>query len=162
LTIDGGSAGGYTTLCALTMYDFFSAGASHYGVTDLELLARDTHKFEARYLDKLVGEYPAKKDIYIERSPINHVKNLSKPIIFFQGSEDKIVLPNQAELMVNTLREKKLPVAYVLFEGEQHGFRKAENIRKSLDGQFYFFSKIFGFQMADHVEPILIENLPKN
>jgi dipeptidyl aminopeptidase/acylaminoacyl peptidase len=144
------------------MYDFFSAGASHYGVTDLELLARDTHKFEARYLDKLVGEYPAKKDIYIERSPINHVKNLSKPIIFFQGSEDKIVLPNQAELMVNTLREKKLPVAYVLFEGEQHGFRKAENIRKSLDGQFYFFSKIFGFQMADNVEPIPIENLPKN
>jgi dipeptidyl aminopeptidase/acylaminoacyl peptidase len=162
LTIDGGSAGGYTTLCALTMYDYFSAGASHYGVTDLELLARDTHKFEARYLDRLVGEYPAKKDIYIERSPINHVKNLSKPIIFFQGSEDKIVLPNQAELMVNTLREKHLPVAYVLFEGEQHGFRKAENIRKSVDGQFYFFSKIFRFQMADHVEPIPIENLPEN
>jgi dipeptidyl aminopeptidase/acylaminoacyl peptidase len=160
LTIDGGSAGGYTTLCALTMYDFFSAGASHYGVTDLELLARDTHKFESRYLDRLVGEYPAKKDIYIERSPINHVKNLSKPIIFFQGSEDKIVLPSQAEIMVNALREKHLPVAYVLFDGEQHGFRKAENIRKSLDGQFYFFSKILRFQMADHVEPVPIENLP--
>jgi dipeptidyl aminopeptidase/acylaminoacyl peptidase len=142
------------------MYDFFSAGASHYGVTDLELLARDTHKFESRYLDRLVGEYPAKKDIYIERSPINHVKNLSKPIIFFQGSEDKIVLPSQAEIMVNALREKHLPVAYVLFDGEQHGFRKAENIRKSLDGQFYFFSKILRFQMADHVEPVPIENLP--
>ena len=162
ITIDGGSAGGYTTLCALTMYDYFSAGASHYGVTDLELLARDTHKFEARYLDLLIGEYPAKKDIYIERSPIHHVKNLSKPIIFFQGSEDKIVLPSQAELMVNALREKHLPVAYVLFEGEQHGFRKAENIKKSLDGQFYFFSKIFRFQMADQVEPIPIENLSEN
>jgi dipeptidyl aminopeptidase/acylaminoacyl peptidase len=159
LTIDGGSAGGYTTLCALTMYDYFSAGASHYGVSDLELLARDTHKFEARYLDLLIGDYPAKKDIYIERSPINHIKNLSKPIIFFQGTEDKIVLPSQAELMVNALREKHLPVAYVLFEGEQHGFRKAENIRKSLDGQFYFFSKIFRFQMADHVDIIPIENL---
>lgn len=162
LTIDGGSAGGYTTLCALTMSNYFSAGASHYGVSDLELLARDTHKFESRYLDGLVGEYPAKKDLYIERSPMSHVKNLSKPIIFFQGTEDKIVLPSQAEIMVNALREKHLPVAYVLFEGEQHGFRKAENIRKSLDGQFYFFSKIFHFQMADHVEPIPIENLPDN
>ncbi|CAF0881430.1 unnamed protein product [Adineta steineri] len=162
LTIDGGSAGGYTTLCALTMHNYFSAGASHYGVSDLELLARDTHKFEARYLDRLVGEYPAKKDIYIERSPMTHVKNLSKPIIFFQGSEDKVVLPSQAEIMVNALREKHLPVAYVLFDGEQHGFRKAENIRRSLDGQFYFFSKIFNFQMADDVEPIPIENLSKD
>ena len=159
LTIDGGSAGGYTTLCALTMHDYFSAGASHYGVSDLTLLARDTHKFESRYLDRLVGEYPAKKDVYDERSPMNHIQNLSKPIIFFQGSEDKIVLPSQAELMVNALREKHLPVAYVLFEGEQHGFRKAENIRRSLDGQFYFFSKIFRFQMADEVDPVLIENL---
>jgi dipeptidyl aminopeptidase/acylaminoacyl peptidase len=162
LTIDGGSAGGYTTLCALTMYDFFSAGASHYGVSDLELLARDTHKFESRYLDQLIGEYPAKKDIYIQRSPMSHIKNLSKPIIFFQGSEDKIVLPSQAEIMVNALREKHLPVAYILFEGEGHGFRKAENVQKSLDGQFYFFSKIFHFQMADSVEPIPIENLPND
>ncbi|CAF1052796.1 unnamed protein product [Adineta ricciae] len=159
LTIDGGSAGGYTTLCALTMYDFFSAGASHYGVSDLELLAKDTHKFESRYLDRLVGDYPAQRDIYIERSPMTHVKKVSKPIIFFQGSEDKIVLPSQAEIMVNALREKHLPVAYVLFDGEQHGFRKAENIRRSLDGQFYFFSRIFHFQMADRVEPIEIENL---
>lgn len=158
VTIDGGSAGGYTTLCALTMTNFFSAGASHYGVSDLETLARDTHKFESRYLDGLIGEYPAKKDVYQARSPIHHVQNLSKPIIFFQGTEDKIVLPSQAESMVNALREKKLPVAYVLFDGEQHGFRKAENIRKSLDGQFYFFSKIFAFQMADQVEPIPIEN----
>ena len=158
VTIDGGSAGGYTTLCALTMHNYFSAGASHYGVSDLEALARDTHKFEARYLDRLIGEYPAKKQIYQDRSPINHIQNLSKPLIFFQGAEDKIVLPSQAEMMVNALREKHLPVAYVLFEGEQHGFRKAENIRKSLDGQFYFFSKLFHFQMADSVEPILIEN----
>ena len=158
VTIDGGSAGGYTTLCALTMQTYFSAGASHYGVSDLEALARDTHKFESRYLDRLIGEYPAKKQIYQDRSPINHIQNLSKPLIFFQGSEDKIVLPSQAESMVNALREKQLPVAYVLFDGEQHGFRKAENIRKSLDGQFYFFSKLFHFQMADTVEPILIEN----
>lgn len=162
LTIDGGSAGGYTTLCALTMHDFFSAGASHFGVSDLELLAKDTHKFEARYLDQLIGEYPAERHIYIERSPVYHVENLSKPLIFFQGSEDKVVLPSQAEIMVNALREKRLPVAYVLFEGEQHGFRKAENIRKSLDGQFYFFSKIFGFQMADPFDPIPIENLPEH
>jgi len=158
VTIDGGSAGGYTTLCALTMTNYFSAGASHYGVSDLETLARDTHKFESRYLDSLIGEYPAKKDVYQQRSPIHHIENLSKPIIFFQGTEDKIVLPSQAESMVNALRAKKLPVAYVLFEGEQHGFRQAENIRKSLDGQFYFFSRIFHFQMADEVEPIPIEN----
>jgi len=160
LTIDGGSAGGYTTLCALTMYDYFSAGASHYGVSDLELLAKDTHKFESRYLDNLIGEYPAKQNIYIERSPMTHIKSLSKPIIFFQGAEDKIVLPSQAELMVNALREKHLPVAYVLFDGEQHGFRQAPNIQKSLDGEFYFFSKIFHFNMADKVDPIPIENLP--
>ena len=162
LAIHGGSAGGYTTLCALTMYNYFSAGASYYGISNLELLLHETHKFEAHYLDRLIGEYPAKKNIYIERSPINYIKNLSKPIIFFHGAEDKIVLPNQTEIMVNELRKKCIPVAYALFEGEQHGFRKAENIRKSLDGEFYFFSKIFHFQMADDFESIPIENLPNN
>jgi dipeptidyl aminopeptidase/acylaminoacyl peptidase len=159
LTIDGRSAGGYTTLCALTMHNYFSAGASHFGLSDLELFVQDTHKFESYYLDSLVGEYPAEKSVYIERSPIHHAEKLSKPIIFFQGSEDKIVLPNQAEIMVNALKQKHVPVAYLLFDGEQHGFRKTENIKRSLDAQFYFFSKIFKFQMADAVEPVHIENL---
>ena len=162
LAIDGGSAGGYTVLCALTMCNYFSTGASYYGISNLELLANETHKYEAHYLDRLIGEYSVKKDIYIQRSPINHIKNLSKPMIFFHGADDKVVLPNQTEIMVNELRQKYLPVAYVLFEGEQHGFRKAENIRKSIDGEFYFFSKIFHFHMADDIEPIPIENLPNN
>ncbi|CAF0732565.1 unnamed protein product [Didymodactylos carnosus] len=162
LVIDGGSAGGYTTLCALTFYDTFSSGASHYGVSDLELLAKDTHKFESRYLDSIIGPYPECKDLYIQRSPINHVQQLSKPIIFFQGLEDKIVLPSQAQLMVDALKQKHLPVAYVTFEGEQHGFRKSENIERSLDGEFYFYSKIFKFKMADCIEPIPIENLPSD
>lgn len=161
LVIDGGSAGGYTTLCALTFRDVFKAGASYYGVSDLEALATDTHKFESRYLDSLIGPYPARKDLYMERSPIHATQFLNCPVIFFQGDEDKIVPPNQAEMMVNALREKGLPVAYVLYEGEQHGFRKAENIKRTLDGEFYFYAKVFGFAMADEVEPVAIENLAK-
>jgi dipeptidyl aminopeptidase/acylaminoacyl peptidase len=160
LVIDGGSAGGYTTLCALTFHDTFKAGASFYGVSDLEVLATDTHKFESRYLDSLVGDYPAQKDIYIARSPIHFSTKLNCPVIFFQGDEDKIVPPNQAECMVEVLRHKGVPVAYVLYAGEQHGFRKAENIKRTLDGEFYFYSQVFGFAMADDVEPIAIENLP--
>jgi dipeptidyl aminopeptidase/acylaminoacyl peptidase len=160
LVIDGGSAGGYTTLCALIFKDVFRAGASYYGVSDLEALATDTHKFEARYLDSLIGPYPQRKDLYVERSPIHASDRLNCPVIFFQGDEDKIVPPNQAEMMVNVLRAKKLPVAYVLYEGEQHGFRKAENIKRTLDGEFYFYSRVFGFQPADAIEPVVIENLP--
>jgi dipeptidyl aminopeptidase/acylaminoacyl peptidase len=159
LVIDGGSAGGYTTLCALTFRDVFKAGASYYGVSDLEALATDTHKFESRYLDSLIGPYPERKDLYVERSPIHATQSLNCPVIFFQGDEDKIVPPNQAEMMVNALREKGLPVAYVLYEGEQHGFRKAENIKRTLDGEFYFYARVFGFAMADEVEPVEIENL---
>ncbi|MDX2241033.1 MAG: S9 family peptidase [Leptolyngbyaceae cyanobacterium bins.302] len=159
LVIDGGSAGGYTTLCALTFRDVFKAGASYYGVSDLEALATDTHKFESRYLDSLIGPYPEQKDLYIERSPIHAAKFLNCPVIFFQGDEDKVVPPNQAEMMVNVLREKGLPVAYVLYEGEQHGFRKAENIKRTLDGEFYFYANIFGFEPADEIEPVAIENL---
>lgn len=159
LVIDGGSAGGYTTLCALTFRDIFKAGASFYGVSDLEALARDTHKFEARYLDSLIGPYPERKDLYVARSPIHAISQLNCPVIFFQGSEDRVVPPNQAEQMVNALRTKKLSVAYVLFAGEQHGFRKAENIQRMIDGEFYFYSRIFGFAMAEDVEPIAIENL---
>ena len=161
LTITGGSAGGYTTLCALTFRSTFRAGASHYGISDLEALARDTHKFESRYPDNLVGPYPERQDVYYARSPIHFTEQLSCPLIIFQGAEDKIVPPNQAELMVAALREKGLPVAYVLFAGEQHGFRKAENIKRALDGELYFYSRIFGFPLAEAIEPITIENLPE-
>ena len=157
--IDGGSAGGYTTLCALTFRDYFKAGASYFGVSDLEALEKDTHKFESRYSDHLVGPYPERRDLYVERSPINFTDRLSCPVIFFQGLEDKVVPPNQAEMMVDALRQKGLPVAYVAFEGEQHGFRRAENIKRSLDGELYFYSRVFGFELADEVEPVEIENL---
>ena len=159
LAITGGSAGGYTTLCALTFRDAFKAGASHYGVSDLEALEVDTHKFESRYTHKLVAPYPERADLYRERSPIHHTDQLSAPVIFFQGLEDKIVPPNQAEMMVNALRAKGLPVAYITFEGEQHGFRQAANIKRALDGELYFYSRVFGFELADSVEPVPIENL---
>jgi dipeptidyl aminopeptidase/acylaminoacyl peptidase len=159
LTISGGSAGGYTTLCALVFRNTFKAGASYYGVSDLEALIRDTHKFEARYLDGLIGPYPEQKDLYVARSPIHFIDQLACPVVFFQGDEDKIVPPNQAEMMVNELQSKNLPVAYVLFEGEQHGFRKAENIKQALDGELYFYSRVFGFELADKVEGIAIANL---
>jgi dipeptidyl aminopeptidase/acylaminoacyl peptidase len=157
--IRGASAGGYTTLAALTFRNFFKAGASYFGVSDLEALARDTHKFESRYLDSLVGPYPDRLDIYRERSPINFVQRLSCPVIFFQGSEDRVVPPNQAETMVKALRQKGVPVAYILFQGEQHGFRKAENMKRTLDAELYFYSKIFRFELADSIEPVPIENL---
>lgn len=159
LVIDGGSAGGYTTLCALTFRDVFKAGASYYGVSDLEALATDTHKFESRYLDSLIGAYPEQKNLYIERSPIHSVQLLNCPVIFFQGDEDKIVPPNQAEMMVEALKAKGLPVAYVLYKGEQHGFRKAENIKRTMDGEFYFYAKVFGFEPADEITPVAIANL---
>ncbi len=160
LAITGGSAGGYTTLCALTFRDLFKAGASHYGISDLEALARDTHKFESRYEESLVGPYPERRDLYHERSPIHFTDRLSCPLILFQGLEDKVVPPNQAEMMVAALRAKGLPVAYVPFVGEQHGFRRAENIKRALDGELYFYSRVFGFALADPVEPVPIENLP--
>ena len=159
LAITGGSAGGYTTLCALTFRDVFKAGASYYGVSDLEALAKETHKFESRYLDRLIGPYPERRDLYRERSPMNFVERLSCPVIFLQGLEDKVVPPKQAEMMVEALRTKGLPVAYIAFEGEQHGFRRAENIKRALDAELYFYSKIFGFELADPVEPVPIKNL---
>ncbi len=159
LAISGGSAGGYTTLCALTFRDVFSAGASHYGVSDLEALVKETHKFEARYLDGLVGPYPERRDVYVERSPIHHAERLSRPVIFFQGLDDPVVPSNQAERMVAALREKGVPVAYVPFEGESHGFRKAPNVKRALDAELYFYGRIFGFAPADKIEPVPIENL---
>lgn len=146
LAISGGSAGGYTVLAALTFHDTFSAGASHYGIGDLKALARDTHKFESRYTDWLVGPLPDSESLYRERSPIHHVEGLSCPVVFFQGLEDKVVPPNQAEAMVAALAARGLSHAYVPFEGEQHGFRRAENIRTALDGELYFYSRIFGFE----------------
>ena len=159
LAITGGSAGGYTTLSALTFRDLFRAGASHYGICDLEVLARDTHKFESRYLDSLVGPYPEHQAVYRQRSPIHFTDRLSCPLILFQGLEDKVVPPNQAELMAEALRKKGLPVAHVPFAGEQHGFRRAENIKRALDGELYFYSRIFGFGLAEPVEPVTIENM---
>jgi dipeptidyl aminopeptidase/acylaminoacyl peptidase len=159
MAIAGGSAGGYTTLCALTFRDVFKAGASYYGVSDLEALATDTHKFESRYLDGLIGPYPERKDLYIARSPIHFAECLSCPVIFFQGLEDKVVPPNQEEMMVEVLKAKGLPVAYVAYEGEQHGFRRAENIKRTLDGEFYFYSRVFEFELAEPVEEVPIANL---
>ncbi len=138
--ITGGSAGGYTVLAALTFHDYFRGGASHYGVSDLAFLARDTHKFESRYLDSLIGPYPEKEDLYRERSPITFAERLSAPIIFFQGDEDMVVPVSQTELMVEALRKKGTPVGYLLFSGEQHGFRKAENIKRALDAELYFYA----------------------
>jgi dipeptidyl aminopeptidase/acylaminoacyl peptidase len=159
LIIRGGSAGGYTTLAALTFRDVFKAGASYYGISDIEVLEQDCHKFESRYNVSLIGPYPERKDLYWERSPIHFTERLSCPIILFQGLEDKVVPPNQAEMMYDAARKKGLPVAYVAFEGEQHGFRKAENQKRSLDGELYFYSKVFGFELAEPVEPVKIANL---
>ena len=159
LAIQGGSAGGYTTLSALTFREVFQAGASHYGVSDLEALAKETHKFESRYLDGLIGPYPQRRDVYLERSPIRFIAQLSCPLILFQGLEDRIVPPDQAESMFNAVRGKGLPTAYLPFEGEQHGFRQAKNIQRALDAQLYFFSRVFGFELAEPVEPVTIENL---
>ncbi|MGQ9902952.1 MAG: S9 family peptidase [Anaerolineae bacterium] len=160
LIIRGGSAGGYTTLAALAFRDVFRAGASYYGVSDLEALATDTHKFESRYLDKLIGPYPERRDLYVARSPIHAADRLDCPVIFFQGLEDKVVPPDQAERMVEALRQKGVPVAYVPFEGEQHGFRQAANIKRALDAELYFYARVFGFELAEPVAPVHIDNLP--
>jgi dipeptidyl aminopeptidase/acylaminoacyl peptidase len=159
LAIRGGSAGGYTALAALTFHNVFKAGASYYGVSDIEALAGDTHKFESHYMESMVGPYPGRRDLYYERSPIHFVDRLSSPVIFFQGAEDKIVPPGQSGLMVEALRRKGIPVAYLLFEKEQHGFRLAANIKRSLEAELYFYGKILGFEPAGPIAPVQIENL---
>ena len=159
LIIRGGSAGGYTTLAALTFHPGeFKAGASYYGISDVEVLAHDTHKFESRYLDTLIGPYPEEGDRYRERSPIHFVDRLSCALILFQGLEDKVVPPNQSEMMANAVRRKGLPVAYLTFEGEQHGFRKASTIVRCLEAELFFYGAVFGFQPADRIEPVPIDN----
>ena len=159
LAIRGGSAGGYTTLCALTFYDLFGAGASYYGIGDLEALARDTHKLESHYLDGLVGPYPERRDLYVSRSPIHHVEHLSCPLILMQGLDDPVVPPNQSQMMFDALRTRGLPVAYLTFAGERHGFVKAENRKRALEAELYFYSRIFEFELAEEIEPVHIENL---
>ena len=140
--ITGGSSGGYTTLCALTFGDYFKIGASHYGVGDLEALATDTHKFESHYLDWLVGKYPEERQTYIDRSPIHATDRLKVPVILFQGEEDRVVPPNQSELIAASIRAKGLPLGYLLFAKEQHGFRIAENIKRALEAELYFYSSL--------------------
>ena len=159
LMITGGSAGGYTTLCALTFRNVFKAGASHFGVSDAEALAKDTHKFESRYLDNLIGAYPAQKATYIERSPIHFAEQISAPLILLQGLDDPVVPPDQSERMFIAVRNKEIPTAYVTFEGEQHGFRQAKNIKRALEAELYFYSRVFNFALADAIEPVTIENL---
>jgi dipeptidyl aminopeptidase/acylaminoacyl peptidase len=161
LIIRGGSAGGYTTLAALTFHaGVFTAGASYYGVSDVEVLARDTHKFESRYLDQLIGPYPAARDEYRARSPIHFVDRLACPIILFQGLEDRVVPPNQSEMMASAARAKGLPVAYLTFAGEQHGFRKADTIVRTLEAELYFYGVVFGFTPAGALPDVSIDNRP--
>ena len=159
LVVRGGSAGGYTTLRALTATDVFTAGISFYGVGDLEILARDSHKFESRYLDSLVGPYPEAIETYHDRSPVYHLDRLSAPILLLQGRDDKVVPPNQAESFAAAAREQGLPVALIMYDGEGHGFRRPENVRSSLEASLYFLGRVFGFTPADDLTPIPIENL---
>ncbi|KAF6265687.1 Alpha/Beta hydrolase protein [Scenedesmus sp. NREL 46B-D3] len=163
LCIDGGSAGGYTTLAALAFRDVFNAGASHYGVADAELLAQHTHKFESRYLDLLIGPYPADKELYQQRSPIHSADKISAPVALFQGDEDKIVPPEQSEAMWEALKAKGLPTTLMMYKGEQHGFRKAENIRSALEGEMYFYGRVLGFNASysPELQAMAIDNLPE-
>jgi len=156
--ITGGSAGGFTVLLSLTKRNFYDAGASHFGIGDLELFIKETHKFESHYVDTLVGPYPERADLYRDRSAVHFADNLKCPVILFQGLEDKIVPPSQAEEFVAVCKQKKLPHAYVAFEGEQHGFRQEKNIRRSIEGELYFVSRIFQFAPAGQIEPVKIEN----
>jgi dipeptidyl aminopeptidase/acylaminoacyl peptidase len=159
IAIRGSSAGGYTVLAALTFTDRFTAGASLYGIGNLESLAKDTHKFESRYLDTLVGKYPEEIALYHQRSPLFHIDKLDCPVIFLQGLQDKVVPPNQAEAIVNALTDKGIANAYVTFTEEGHGFRQAENIQRAIEAELYFYSKIFGFALAEPIAPIAILHL---
>jgi len=161
LLIRGGSAGGYTVLAALALTDLFAAGTSYYGVSDLELLCDDSHKFESKYVHKLVGPYPKKKELIRKRSPIEHVDKLTCPVLLLQGTEDKVVPPNQTLTIYEALKKKQTPVGMILFEGEAHGFRQAESIKRSLDSELYFYGKILKINLSDAFEkpPLEIENL---
>jgi dipeptidyl aminopeptidase/acylaminoacyl peptidase len=159
MSITGGSAGGYTALCALTFHNTFTAGVSRYGIGSLETLAADTHKFESHYLDHLIGPFPAARELYKQRSPIHFIEQINAPILLLQGTEDKVVPPIQSERMYRALNAKGLPVACVTFAGEQHGFRKAESIKRALEVEYYFYSRIFHFSLPEILEPVEIKNL---
>jgi dipeptidyl aminopeptidase/acylaminoacyl peptidase len=159
LVIRGGSAGGLTTLCALTFHDVFKAGASYYGVSDLKGLDADSHKFESHYNEYLIAPQPEADVLYLLRSPINHAAQLKRPMIFFQGLDDKVVPPQQSEVMVDALREAGVPVAYITLEGEGHGFRKADSIVRTLEAELYFYLRIFGIEPAEPLAPVAIDNL---
>jgi dipeptidyl aminopeptidase/acylaminoacyl peptidase len=163
LIIHGGSAGGYTTLAALAFKDVFAAGASYFGLADLEAWVRTTHKFEAHFLDQLVGPYPECADLYHDRSPVTHADRIDRPVILFQGLEDRVVPPQQAEIIVEALERRGIPYAYMAYEGEGHGFRRAENIKRTLTDELYFYSRVFGLELPDKVPPVDIrfqEKLP--
>lgn len=154
VAIRGGSAGGFTVLAALAFHDVFKAGANYYGVSDLEALAQDTHKFESRYLDRLVAPLPQGRAIYEARAPIRHLEGFRAPLITFQGAEDKVVPPGQSRAIVSALHSKGIPVAYIEFEGEQHGFRKAASIVRSLEAELAFYGQVFGFTPAGNLPPV--------
>jgi dipeptidyl aminopeptidase/acylaminoacyl peptidase len=161
VVIRGGSAGGFTVLMALAVSEVFAAGADHYGVADVGALARDTHKFESRYLDKLIAPYPQELELYADRSPLSHLDSLSSPLVVFQGADDQVVPPAQSEMIVSALREKGLPVAYRLYEGEQHGFRRADNLKDSLEAELSFYSQVLGFDLPpeEGIPTLPVENL---
>jgi len=159
LLITGGSAGGYTTICALAWTGVFAAGASYYGLADLEPFATATHKFEDRYMDVLVGPWPEAREAWRARSPIHSFDRISCPVIVLQGLEDEVVPPEQAELMARALRENGLPYAYLAFEGERHGFRKAENVRRSLEAELSFYAQVLGFEPGDPIERVEVHGL---
>tara|TARA_B100000586_G_scaffold198510_1_gene146867 strand:+ start:17450 stop:19399 length:1950 start_codon:yes stop_codon:yes gene_type:complete len=161
VAIKGGSAGGYTTINALTFHNRFAVGATYYGIADLSVFIDDTHKFESKYLESLIGKYPEEKEKYYKRSAINFTDQLSCPMIIFQGTEDKIVPPSQAEIMAQGLRDKKIPFSLVMYEGEQHGFRQSKNIISSLESELYFYSQVLGFEPFDKLKTINIENSDK-
>ena len=152
--IRGGSAGGFTTLAALAFHDVFKAGASYYGVGDLRALDADTHKFESRYTNDLLAPLPERERLYLERSPIHAADRLSCPVIFFQGLDDKVVPPAQAETMLAALRARGIPVAYLAFEGEGHGFRRKETVQRTLEAELSFYGQVFGFEPADAIERV--------
>ncbi len=156
MAIRGGSAGGYTTLCALTFHDEFATGASYFGVADLGALAEETHKFESRYMDSMVGPYPEAIDLYRERSPVYHTDQLSRPMVVLQGLDDEVVPPAQAEMMIEALARKGIPYSYLAFEGEGHGFRKAENMERSAEAELFFYGWVFGFAPAGDIAPVEI------
>jgi dipeptidyl aminopeptidase/acylaminoacyl peptidase len=157
MAIEGGSAGGFTTLAALAFRDLFTAGVSHFGVADLETFVHDTHKFESRYLERLVGRWPEQQELYRDRSPIHHADRLSAPLLILQGLDDRVVPPSQAEQMVEALRERGIPYAYMPFEGEGHGFRKAENLRRVAEAVLAFYAAVFDLRLADDIAPLELE-----